>query len=893
MMKKLLLSSLSYLLVSLLAPHFAQGQCQLIQAQLVNSFPVAVNNTIKICQGETVAFTGSGTFENSSAGATYEWFFGDGSSASGTSVTHVYPIQGVYIVDLVITDSSGCNNTNRIDLAVQVSTTPIFAGTNANPAQICLGETSVLTGVATPVPGIYECAPPVSDTTFLPDGSGVSYTTSIEVECFAPTTTLSDPSQLESVCINMEHSYLGDLQISISCPNGQTAILKPYPGGAGTYLGGANDDNSLAMGEGETYCFSMSAAWGTILQENALGNWVTAGSNPPNNSMTPGTYQPEQSFNNLVGCPLNGDWTITVTDNLSIDNGYIFWWGINFDPALLPGNYSFLPQFVSESWNASPDISGGGGNQIQVTPSTGGNHCYTFTVTDDFNCTYDTTICIVVIDPGNPGLDSAATICLNESPVNLFNYLAGNPETGGFWSGLGVSGTGVFDPQAVGEGTYVLTYTKSVGGLCDTSATVTMTVNNNVNLDFQYTLSKGCSGDTVFFNNLSEPGLYWWKFGDGSPIDSINVNPSHYYTPPDQYSVVLTGMNALGCKDSITKIVDTRHPIQAIFGQSTDSVCQSGNNNVIFFDQSTGNIDSWFWDFGDGTTSTLQGPTHSYTLAGTHTIMLVVQEAGLPCMDTAFGTVYVDSTPHIIVMADRDTVCNGERINFSLDYLHTATLLTWDFGDGSSLVGLNASPFHSYDNPGTYTVSVKGDYPVCNSVTDKLKVLIKPFPIVNLGPDTTLCLNGTPYSLWDTVNISNPNIQWRWNTGDSTAVLKIVHPGTYSVEADLDGCKTTDEIVVRKDCYSDVPNAFTPNNDGVNDYFFPRQFLSEGIAGFRMTIFNRWGEKIFETTRTDGRGWDGTLNGKEQPVGVYIYVIDVEYKNKATEHYEGNVTLIR
>jgi len=879
--------------VVLFSTQITYGQCQGIQAELVSTSPAVADYTVKICQGETVTFTGAGTFDVSGVGVTYEWFFGDGSSAMGTTVSHVYPTQGVYVVDLLITDSNGCNNTNRIDLAVQVSTTPIFAGTNANPTQICLGETSTLTGVATPVPGIYECAPPVSDTTFLPDGSGVSYTTSIEVECFAPGMTLSDPNQLESVCINMEHSYLGDLNIQISCPNGQSAVLKPYPGGGGTYLGGANDDGSLAMGDGATYCFSTSATWGTILQENALGNWVTAGSNPPSNSMTPGTYQPDQSFTNLVGCPLNGNWTITVTDNLGIDNGYIFWWGVNFDPDLLPGNYSFLPDFVSESWSPTTDIVGGSGSQVTVKPVTGGNHCYTFSVTDNFDCTYDTTVCIVVIDPGNPGLDSAATICLNENPVNLFNYLAGNPDPGGIWTGPGVSGTGVFSPQSVGVGTYILTYTKSEGGLCDTSATVTMTVNNDVDLDFDYTLAKGCTGDTVLFNNLSEPGQYWWKFGDGSPLDSINVNPTHFYTGQDQYTVVLTGRNSLGCKDSVIKIVDTRHPINAVFGQSTDSVCQSGNNNVIFLDQSTGDIGSWFWDFGDGNTATQQGPNHAYMAAGTHTITLIVQETGLTCTDTAYGTIYVDSTPHIFVMADRDTVCNGERINFSLDYLHTATMLTWDFGDGSSLIGMNATPYHSYDNADTYTVSVRADYPVCNSVDDNIKIWVKPFPIVNLGPDTTICLNGTPYSLLDTVNLSNPDIKWTWNTGDTTAILKIMHPGSYSVEADLDGCKTTDEIVVRKDCYTDVPNAFTPNGDGTNDYFLPRQFLSEGVKAFTLTIFNRWGEKVFETTNIDGRGWDGKLNGKEQPVGVYVYIIDVVYKNKASEHYEGNVTLIR
>ena len=60
-----------------------------------------------------------------------------------------------------------------------------------------------------------------------------------------------------------------------------------------------------------------------------------------------------------------------------------------------------------------------------------------------------------------------------------------------------------------------------------------------------------------------------------------------------------------------------------------------------------------------------------------------------------------------------------------------------------------------------------------------------------------------------------------------------------------------------------------------------------------MQIFNRWGQIVFETTRTDGRGWDGKFNGKEQPQGVYVYVIDVTIDGTRQEHYQGNVTLLR
>ncbi|MGN6476049.1 MAG: gliding motility-associated C-terminal domain-containing protein, partial [Flavipsychrobacter sp.] len=143
--------------------------------------------------------------------------------------------------------------------------------------------------------------------------------------------------------------------------------------------------------------------------------------------------------------------------------------------------------------------------------------------------------------------------------------------------------------------------------------------------------------------------------------------------------------------------------------------------------------------------------------------------------------------------------------------------------------------------------------------------------------------------------ISNPNYHWRWNTEtkDTTANIMVHHPGTYSVTVDNNGCTAADSIVVKKNCYIDIPNVFTPNNDGYNDYFLPRQFLSRNVSKFDMTIYNRWGQKVFETNTLEGRGWDGKFNGTDQPEGVYIYVIKVSFGNDTNESYDGNITLLR
>ena len=392
--------------------------CQTINSQLDSASPAPNGDGyIRVCPNDPITLSGSGIFSVDGTGATYEWDLGDGNTVAGQTATFSYPNPGVYIVNLNIRDTNtsidplGCTNTNLINQVIQVGTEPDFTGTQAAQSTICYGDTTTITGVVNPVEFINDCTPPVSGTTFLPDGSGAVYQTCITVDCFESNQTLTDPNQLLNICLNMEHSYLGDLQITIISPNGQQAILKAYPGGGGTYLGGANDDGSNTPGVGADYCFSMT---GTTLLVN--GPTMIAGSNPPSASIVPGTYLPQQSFANLVGSPLNGDWCIRVVDNLAIDNGFIFSWGMAFDPNIQPPELSFTPVITSEGWDADASIINTTGNTITVQPATAGQHCYTYRVTDDFGCEYTEQVCIDVLPE-----------IINDQPNNLFLCNPGAP----------------------------------------------------------------------------------------------------------------------------------------------------------------------------------------------------------------------------------------------------------------------------------------------------------------------------------------------------------------------------------------------------------------------------------------------------------------------------------
>jgi gliding motility-associated-like protein len=214
----------------------------------------------------------------------------------------------------------------------------------------------------------------------------------------------------------------------------------------------------------------------------------------------------------------------------------------------------------------------------------------------------------------------------------------------------------------------------------------------------------------------------------------------------------------------------------------------------------------------------------------------------------------------------------------------------WDFGDNSKIYNRD-SILHAYDSSGTFTVKLTASYRICPDSTYEKSVTLKPYPMVDLGPDTLMCPNSNPIVLFDRIPKAN-TLSW-WTTGDTASSIVVYHPGIYGITANMDGCITSDSVEVKKDCYIEMPNTFTPNGDDLNDYFFPKSLLSRGVTAFKMSIFNRWGQLIFETTNPEGRGWDGRWNGVMQPNGVYIYLLDATLKNGKTEHYQGNVTLLR
>ncbi len=396
------------------------ASCQQVLANLVSTNPAAVpadTGWIDVCPGQRIFFNGQGNYpQNNFAYAqsdlttTFEWNFGDGDIAYGPNTSHRFDEPGGYYVQLILTDVQGCHSTNLINQRIRVAPPPDFSLVTA-PAAICAGDTLRLsanvadstgteTVVVMPNGGTFAAEGTRSDSLPLPDGTGIPYETSIYFTEFSPGQVLTDPNDLISICVNMEHSWMRDIEISLTCPSGQSIILHDHPGNFGSqvFLGIPNDNDAFnpIPGSGFDYCWTNTAPFGTWIE---YANTVL----PPFGGTLPaGEYTPYEPISDLVGCPLNGEWTITVTDLWPIDNGFIFSWGLTFDDALYPNIETFTPQFTDWYWNNHPSIFYATADSIAATPQNAGTAGYLFTVTDEFGCVWTTPVNVPVLPPTHP-----------------------------------------------------------------------------------------------------------------------------------------------------------------------------------------------------------------------------------------------------------------------------------------------------------------------------------------------------------------------------------------------------------------------------------------------------------------------------------------------------------
>ncbi|MCB9204885.1 MAG: gliding motility-associated C-terminal domain-containing protein [Flavobacteriales bacterium] len=423
--------------------------CQPIEPWFTSEPPIVPNDSsgsINICLGDTVWLyadagfpmspsNGGNGYNQTLDNSTIEWFIFGEPTQTGDSIMFIPTQRAGYFVDMLITDSLGCFDNART--RIQVSTIPSFASTGfVDGDTICLGELATAVGGVTPTDtagvdpttGNFLNGGLFGEALELPDGSGTIediYTTTINISGFEPGDTIASGADILSLCVSMEHSFLGDLEMWLTCPGGQDSIVifNAYngnssapgfvpggfsPGGINLGIPGSGSNQGTCF----EYCFSIT--------ENNLGTFASEFGGM-SGQMDAGTYLPEETFENLIGCPINGDWNLSVADSWPADDGWICEWGITFDPDIDPNSETYEPVVVDAWWTIDPTIIVNQGDTIiNVEPNVPGDHLYTFNITDDFGCSYDTSINLHTVPPLSNFLDTA--VCSDQFLLSAADY---------------------------------------------------------------------------------------------------------------------------------------------------------------------------------------------------------------------------------------------------------------------------------------------------------------------------------------------------------------------------------------------------------------------------------------------------------------------------------------
>jgi gliding motility-associated-like protein len=221
------------------------------------------------------------------------------------------------------------------------------------------------------------------------------------------------------------------------------------------------------------------------------------------------------------------------------------------------------------------------------------------------------------------------------------------------------------------------------------------------------------------------------------------------------------------------------------------------------------------------------------------------------------------------------TLCQGQK--YLLNPGKNYKSLLWNNGDTTSTMLINTG--------GTYWVHTvdTNNCPGADTVT----ITMKPAINVNLVHDTAVCTKNAVI-----LNASVPGATYLWQDGSTESFYSVTDPGVYWVRVSRDGCAVVDTSLVH-DCNNDIyfPNAFSPNGDGLNDYFRP---IGPALSKFTLTVFDRWGQQIF-TTNDSERGWDGTYKGVICPAGNYSFIATYElaFSPGVSGKKGGTVILVR
>lgn len=616
---------------------------------------------------------------------------------------------------------------------------------------------------------------------------------------------------------------------------------------------------------------------------------------------SPGTYTIQLIVTDSSKCNLIDTFTRQVTISPSVRATFT----PNSSQGCVPHTANFsvvnLPS-ATYQWFFG-DGTSGSGSSVTHTYNTAGTFQVMLVVTDTNSCNkIDTAYGIVITS------DSAAqaNFNFNRTFINCdtilitawSDYQGEDFELWDFGDGFQASNTDTVTHIYTTAGTYTIThYIRDNEMACNPLDTSRVSFSlNPLGMSVSVPDTSGCAPLRVnYWGNSGLPTTrYYWFFGDGDSASGNNV--SHTFRNPGNFRLKVVAVDTntcTGADSSFAQINIISDSVLANFQLTVLNDCDS--NLVIDLTNQSVNGTQYFWTFGDGTTSNQTNENHSYRLPGSYTVKLVVVGAG-QCNSVDSVSRIVRLLPNSYADFQTENVCIQSPVQF-INLSNPSARFIWHFGD--TRFSTIFSPSHRYSIPKVYTVHlIMIDSASCNvtdTATHDVEVYDQPTAGFLIGNDT--------FKFETPIQLRNNSINYNnllWDMGDGTTIQDETSPvHTYQRPGWFDICITaSNDDCVDTMCRSvyisyfgmvGVPNAFSPNGDAVNDVV---KVEGRGIVELTFRIFNRWGEKVFETNNQN-EGWNGMYKGTLQEVDAYTYTADATLVNGEFVSLKGNITLLR
>ncbi|HCL84416.1 MAG TPA: hypothetical protein DIC22_10595, partial [Chitinophagaceae bacterium] len=626
----------------------------------------------------------------------------------------------------------------------------------------------------------------------------------------------------------------------------------------------------------------------------------------------PGTYTPKLTVTDSSGC--------TATANLTVTQVFIYgakaaftWQPTTITPGFPIHFYNttvkntgatYLWRFASDgSTSTSPD-------SLVHTFLNIGTDTVTLIVypTMAGTCT-DTLVQVLQIQNIGATFTYTDHYLFNANcPPLVANFVSKTFNTTGLHWDFGDGGTADNNPTPNHTynlpGTYIITLTGYGANGIQTTYQDSLTVKGPYGNLYSSLLQACVPATDTFHATASYVGSYTWDFGDGTVMTTQDTFAVHNYILPGIFTPAVILTDSTGCqltfKSNYTILMDT---LFAGLGPPV-VLCDTGSvtfgpHVVSFVADTLGYPLTYHWDFGTGAgtdTSNILSPTFHYNAPGDFVTTLQVQSP-VGCVATASDSVHIIG-PFPLQHSPDTTICIGGLAilkaggAYSYSWSPAGSL---DTDQGDSVV---ARPQATTD----YTV-IGADKFHCFLDTGAIKVTVDSLPFVTI-PALPSVLAGTDVQI--DPQVSADVVSWEWSpplylncTDCATPISTPLAPTTYTVTVKTAaGCTSSASVTVRLLCQQSgvyMANAFSPNFDGNNDYFYPTGSGVKLVKSFQ--VYSRWGQLLY--SRTDfppndkKYGWDGNLNGIPQPMDTYVYVAEMVCYTGESFVLKGTVELLR